>query len=174
MTYAGVPTVKVGTSELVSIVGLISDAETPLFNLDVHSSEPEFIAWNPSSLEIEVRFDDLLLDSQGSPIPQGMQVTVNDGDESNTGLMMFNVVENGAPRWSPIPIQSFHEGGSASLGLTDYLSDTNNNGQVVPVSGVTVEILSVSDNSLVEASIFGQTINVNSLMTTQTAWSRYP
>ena len=25
------------------------------------------------------RFDDLLLDSQGSPIPQGMQVTVNDG-----------------------------------------------------------------------------------------------
>ena len=163
MTYAGVPTVKVGTSELVSIVGLISDAETPLFNLDVHSSEPEFIAWNPSSLEIEVRFDDLLLDSQGSPIPQGMQVTVNDGDESNTGLMMFNVVENGAPRWSPIPIQSFHEGGSASLGLTDYLSDTNNNGQVVPVSGVTVEILSVSDNSLVEASIFGQTINVNSL-----------
>ena len=88
---------------------------------------------------------------------------MNDGDESNTGLMMFNVVENGAPRWSPIPIQSFHEGGSASLGLTDYLSDTNNNGQVVPVSGVTVEILSVSDNSLVEASIFGQTINVNSL-----------
>ena len=62
-----------------------------------------------------------------------------------------------------IPIQSFHEGGSASLGLTDYLSDTNNNGQVVPVSGVTVEILSVSDENLVEASIFGQTINVNSL-----------
>ena len=76
---------------------------------------------------------------------------------------MFNVVENGAPRWSSIPIQSFHEGGSASLGLTDYLSDTNNNGQVVPVSGVTVEILSVSDENLVEASIFGQTINVNSL-----------
>ena len=91
-----------------------------------------------------------------------MQVTVNDGDESNTGLMMFNA-ENGAPRWSPIPIQSFPRGSSASLGLTDYLSDTNNNGQVVPVSGVTVEILSVSDNSLVEASIFGQTINVNSL-----------
>ena len=163
MTYAGVPTVKVSTTEMVSVVGLISDAETPLFNLDVSSTEPEFISWNPSTLEIEVRFDDLLLDSQGSPIPQGMQVTVDDGDESNSGLMMFNVVENGAPRWSPIPIQSFHEGGSASLGLTDYLSDTNNNGQVVPVSGVTVEILSVSDSSLVEASVYGQTINVNSL-----------
>lgn len=163
MTFAGVPTVKVSTTEMVSVVGLISDAETPLFNLEVSSTEPEFIGWHPSSLEIEVRFDDLILDSQGSPIPQGMQVTVNDGDESNTGLMMFNVVENGAPRWSPIPIQSFHEGGSASLGLTDFLSDTNNNGQVVPVSGVSVEILSVSDNSLVEASINGQTINVNSL-----------
>ena len=34
---------------------------------------------------------------------------------------------------------------------------------MVPVSGVTVEILSVSDENLVEASIFGQTINVNSL-----------
>tara|TARA_B100001175_G_scaffold317752_1_gene336196 strand:+ start:38479 stop:41634 length:3156 start_codon:yes stop_codon:yes gene_type:complete len=163
MTYAGVPTVKVQTSEMVSVVGLVSDAETSLFNLEISSSEPEFIGWHPSSLEIEVRFDDLLLDSQGSPIPQGMQITVHDGDEDNTGLMMFNVVENGAPRWSPIPIHSFHEGGSASLGLTDYLSDTNDNGQVVPVSGVTVEILSISDENLVDASIFGQTINVNSL-----------
>ena len=163
MTYAGVPTVKVQTTEMVSVVGLVSDAETSLFNLEISSSEPEFLAWNPSSLEIEVRFDNLLLDSQGSPIPQGIQVTVHDGDEANTGMMMFNVVENGAPRWSSIPIQSFHEGGSASLGLTDYLSDTNNNGQVVPVSGVTVEILSISDENLVEASIFGQTINVNSL-----------
>ena len=163
MTYAGVPTVKVQTTEMVPVVGLISDAETSLFNLDISSSEPEFLSWNPSSLEIEVRFDNLLLDSQGSPIPQGIQVTVHDGDEANTGMMMFNVVENGAPRWSSVPIQAFHEGGSASLGLTDYLSDTNNNGQVVPVSGVTVEILSVSDENLVEASIFGQTINVNSL-----------
>lgn len=162
MTYAGVPTVKVQTTEMVPVVGLVSDAETSLFNLDISSSEPEFLSWNPSSLEIEVRFDNLLLDSQGSPIPQGIQVTVHDGDEANTGMMMFNVVENGAPRWSSIPIQAFHEGGSASLGLTDYLSDTNNNGQVVPVSGVTVEILSVSDENLVEASIFGQTINVNS------------
>lgn len=163
MTYAGVPTVKVQTTEMVSVVGLVSDAETSLFNLEISSSEPEFLRWNPSSLEIEVRFDNLLLDSQGSPIPQGIQITVNDGDEDNTGMMMFNVVENGAPRWSSIPIQSFHEGGSASLGLTDYLSDTNNNGQVVPVSGVTVEILSISDENLVEASIFGQTINVNSI-----------
>ena len=163
MTYAGVPTVKVQTTEMVSVVGLVSDAETSLFNLEISSSEPEFLGWHPSTLEIEVRFDDLLLDSQGSPIPQGMQITVHDGDEANSGLMMFNVVENGAPRWSPIPIQAFHEGGSASIGLTDYLSDTNNNGQVVPVSGVTVQILSISDENLVEASISGQTINVNSL-----------
>ena len=163
MTYAGVPTVKVQTTEMVSVVGLVSDAETSLFNLEISSSDPEFLGWHPSTLEIEVRFDDLLLDSQGSPIPQGMQITVHDGDEANSGLMMFNVVENGAPRWSPIPIQAFHEGGSASIGLTDYLSDTNNNGQVVPVSGVTVQILSISDENLVEASIFGQTINVNSL-----------
>ena len=63
----------------------------------------------------------------------------------------------------PNPNSIFPRGGSASLGLTDYLSDTNNNGQVVPVSGVSVEIFSVSDESLVEAGISGQTINVNSL-----------
>ena len=51
MTYAGGPTVKVQTTEMVSVVGLVSDAETSLFNLEISSSEPEFLAWNPSSLE---------------------------------------------------------------------------------------------------------------------------
>ena len=60
--------------------------------------------------------------------------------------------------------QSIFPRGRLSKPRADRLpSDTNNNGQVVPVSGVSVEILSVSDESLVEAGISGQTINVNSL-----------
>jgi hypothetical protein len=92
-----------------------------------------------------------------------MFVTVDDGDDSNSGMMMFNVVENGAPRWSPVPSQSFDEGGSASFGLTEYLSDTDDNGYPVPVSGLTLELLEISNEALVDASVSGHTLSVNAL-----------
>jgi len=78
-------------------------------------------------------------------------------------MMMFNVIENGAPRWAPIPTQSFDEGGSASIGLSEFLSDTDDNGYPVPVSGLTLELLSNSDESLVDASISGHSLSVSSL-----------
>ena len=161
--YAGMPTVKVETQERVSIAGLVNDAETPLSMLQIDSNSPEFIEWDPSSLEIVVEFDEVIRDSQGNPIPQGMFVTVDDGDDSNSGMMMFNVVENGAPRWSPVPTQSFDEGGSASFGLTEYLSDTDDNGYPVPVSGLTLELLEISNEALVDASVSGHTLSVNTL-----------
>ena len=76
---------------------------------------------------------------------------------------MFNVVENGAPRWAPIPPQSFNEGGSASISLTGFLSDTDDAGNPIPASGLTLEMISNSDESLVEASISGHSLSVNSL-----------
>ena len=161
--YAGIPTVKVETQERVSIFGLVHDAETPLSMLQIDSNSPEFIEWDPSSLELVVEFDEVIRDSQGNPIPQGMFVTVDDGDDSNSGMMMFNVVENGAPRWAPIPSQSFEEGGSASIGLTEYLSDTDDNGYPVPVSGLTLEILENSNEDLVEVSVSGHTLSVSAL-----------
>ena len=39
------PTVKVDTEEKVSIIGLISDAETPLQLLDIFSTDDEFLSW---------------------------------------------------------------------------------------------------------------------------------
>jgi len=161
--FAGTPTVKVDTDERISVFGLVMDAETPLSLLEIDSSSSSFIEWDPSNWEIVVRFGEVILDSQGNPVPQGIQLTISDGDDTNSGLLMFNVIENGAPRWSPIPTQSFNEGGSSSLGLTPFLSDTNDNGQQVSVAGVSLELMSISDESLVEANIYGQTLNINAL-----------
>jgi len=159
--YAGIPTVKVETQERVSIAGLVSDAETPLSMLQIDSNSPEFIEWDSSSLELVVEFDEVIRDSQGNPIPQGIFVTIHDGDDSNSGMMMFNVIENGAPRWASIPSQSFEEGGSASFGLTEYLSDTDDNGYPVPASDLTLELLENSNEALVYASISGHTLSVS-------------
>ena len=114
-------------------------------------------------MEIVVNFDEVVRDSQGNPIPQGLFVTIDDGDDTNSGMMMFNVIENGAPRWAPIPTQSFDEGGSASISLTGYLSDTDDNGNQIPTSGLTLEVISNSEDSLVEASISGHSLTVSSL-----------
>jgi len=161
--YAGMPTVKVETQERISIAGLVNDAETPLSMLQIDSNSPEFIEWDPTSLEIVVEFNEVIRDIEGNPIPQGMFVTVDDGDDSNSGMMMFNVVENGAPRWSPVPSQSFFEGGSASFGLAEYLSDTDDNGYPVPVSDLTLELIQISNEALVDASVLGHTLSVNAL-----------
>ena len=121
--YAGMPTVKVETEERISAIGLVHDAETPLSMLTIDSNSPEFIEWDSSTLELVVNFDEVVRDSEGNPIPQGIFVSIDDGDDINSGMMMFNVIENGAPRWAPIPSQSFDEGGSASISLTGFLSD---------------------------------------------------
>ena len=161
--YAGLPTVKVETQERVSVVGLVHDAETPLSQLNIDSNSPEFIEWDSSTRELVVNFDEVVRDSQGNPIPQGMFVTIDDGDDTNSGMMMFNVIENGAPRWAPIPSQSFEEGSSASISLTAFLSDTDDSGNQIPTSGLTLELISNSDDSLVEASVSGHSLTVSSL-----------
>ena len=159
--YAGMPTVKVETEERISAIGLVHDAETPLSMLTIDSNSPEFIEWDPSTLELLVNFDEVVRDSEGNPIPQGIFVSIDDGDDINSGMMMFNVIENGAPRWAPIPSQSFDEGGSASISLTGFLSDTDDNGNPIPTSGLTLELISNSDESLVEASVSGHSLSVH-------------
>jgi len=161
--YAGMPTVKVDTNEEVSIIGLINDAETPLQLLDITSDADEFLSWDPLNLKIIVKFSQVVRDSHGNPLPQGIYFNVNDGDDINSGLILFNVIENGAPRWSPINTQSFDEGGYGSITFTDYLSDTDDNGNSVPVAGLSLSLLDVSDETLVEATLNGHSLSVVSL-----------
>jgi hypothetical protein len=161
--YAGMPTVKVDSDEAISIIGLINDAETPLQLLEITSDDTEFISWDPMNLEITVRFSQVIRDSHGNPLPQGIYFNVNDGDDTNSGLILFNVIENGAPRWSPINTQSFDEGGYGSITFTNYLSDTDDSGNSVPVAGLSLSILDISDGTFVEANLNGHSLSLVSL-----------
>ncbi len=161
--YAGIPTVKVETVETVSIVGMVSDAETTLSDLTIDSDAHQFISFDPLNLEITVSFDEIIYDSRGTSISQGIFITLGDGEDFSSGTLMFNVIENGQPRWSGVPTQSFDEGSSGSISLTEYLSDTDDNGNPTPTGLLTLSVVSVSDESLMTASINGQTLNVESI-----------
>ena len=156
--FVGTPTVKIDSTEPISLVGLVRDAETPLSMLSITSSDPEFKGWNSATSEITVLFDSILDDSMGNPIPQGISISIDDGEDTNNGLLLFNVIENGAPRWSPIPTQAVFEGGSASTILTGFLSDSDENGDPVPPSELTLSIVSNSNEDLIHVSISDQTI----------------
>ena len=94
---------KVETVESIPITGLIWDAETELGELEISSSAPQFIAWDPDSESISVEFDRIVYDSGGSPIPQGLFISIGDGEDTNTGTLLFNVIENGAPDGHQFP-----------------------------------------------------------------------
>ena len=160
-SYPGQPTVKVETIETISVAGLICDAETPLDQLVVSSNNPAFRAWNPSTGEIEVRFDSVAKNTQGEVITQPLQVTMNDGEDGNSGTLNIMVIENGAPRWSSLPTKAFDEGGSSSIILTPYLSDTDASGNGANPSALSLSIEYISNNSLITSELNGQTLNID-------------
>jgi hypothetical protein len=161
--HAGMPTVKVETQETISLEGLVWDAETPIPTLQIDSNAPQFRSWNPDTGSVTVEFDRIIYDSTGSPIPQGLFITISDGEDSNTGTLLFNVIENGAPRWSSISPQSFDEGESASLILTPFLSDTNDEGAPSNPSLLNLKLESVEPQEFFDAIIVGHTLSVSSV-----------
>lgn len=161
--FAGLPTVKVDTLETVSLFGLVRDAETPLSMLSVSSEANEFKGWNPATSEITVLFESIQDDQSGNPIPQGVYVSIDDGEDVNNGMLQFNVIENGAPRWSPIPTQTVFEGGSASTTLTGYLTDFDNEGNPLPATGLELSIVSNSNEGLVNVTMIGHTISATTV-----------
>ena len=151
-----VPSVMCDVSTKLSMVGHISDPETPLKDLILTSSSPNFIAWHADTLELEVLFPY----DNGCPLGQkGIEVTVDDGgDYSDTGItpygtLMFNVIENGQPRWSGLPLQLVDEGSIGSLILNSYVTDTDENGATVDAGGLAIEIMSQTNSDLISTEL---------------------
>ena len=94
---------------------------------------------------------------------QGMGITINDGEDQNTGTLLFNVVENGQPRWSSVPSQSYDEGGSVQLGLTQFLADTDTDGNPSSVMDLTLNIVSVEPADILDAEIWPTGLMVTAL-----------
>ena len=159
------PTVKVDTTERISLVGLVKDPETPLNQLSISSSASEFLAWHPSDMEIEVLFAsaDQTRDASGNYLQQNLQLTMGDGTDSNTGTIRINLIENGAPRWTPVQAQTLDEGGSATLALSQFLSDTDSQGEEAPVSALTIEVIGNDAPDLITATMSGQTVLIETV-----------
>ncbi len=161
--FPGMPTVKVEQNELVDISGLVCDAETDLSNLQITSSDPSFIAWHSSTNQVEVYFDSMQWDAMGNPLPQGVGISIFDGEDTNTGTLMFNVIENGQPRWSSIPAQSYDEGGSKQLSLAQFVTDSDSNGNPVSIIDLSISVVSVEPGNILNAEMYGTTLMATAL-----------
>ena len=158
ITSEPIPTVKVQTNTLVSVRGNIADAETDLRDLSISSNSPNFVAWHPASEEIEVYFENIRY-VNGAPTASGIEVSVNDGTDTAFGTLLFNIIENGQPRWAGVEKQYVDEGQSSSLLLLPYLSDTDSNGQVAPAENLALAIISNTNPGLLDVSINNYALN---------------
>lgn len=163
ITADPVPTVKVETATAVSMIGHISDAETDLSNLVVSSTSPNFISWDANSQEMTVQFNQIQYDAGGNPIQSGIYVTASDGVDETGGTLLFNVIENGMPRWAPVPSMDIQEGGGDGIILSVYLSDTDENGIPTSTSDLQLAVINNSNPSLISANLNGMTLNVETV-----------
>ncbi|GIR75818.1 MAG: hypothetical protein CM15mP78_05170 [Candidatus Poseidoniales archaeon] len=148
-------------STKVSMDGHVSDPETPLSDLVITSSSDNFVAWHPATEEIEVLFPY----DNGCPLGQkGIEIRVDDGGDYTDsgelpyGTLLFNVIENGQPRWAGLPIQVVDEGSSGVLSLLEYLSDTDDTGQSVSASSLSLQIMDNSNPELITVELRGSTL----------------
>ena len=64
------------------------------------------------------------------------------------GTLLFNVLENGQPRWQALPTQVVDEGSMGTLSLLPFLSDTDDEGNSAPASALSLEIISTSNTDV--------------------------
>jgi hypothetical protein len=154
ITSEPVPTVKVETSTRVSIIANIDDAETDLSDLVITSTSPNFIAWHASSEEVEVYFENIRYVG-GNPVASGIEVSVDDGTDVAHGTLLFNVIENGQPRWAGVEKQYVDEASSDLLDLFQYLSDTDSNGEIVTNQDLVLAIVDNTNPEIINVELSG-------------------
>ena len=154
ITSEPVPTVKVETSTRVSIIPNVADAETDLSDLVITSSSPNFIAWHASSEEVEVYFENIRYVG-GEPVASGIEVSVDDGTDVAHGTLLFNVIENGQPRWAGVEKQYVDEASSDLLDLFPYLSDTDSNGDLVTNQDLVLAIVDNTNPEIINVELSG-------------------
>ncbi|MGB1419412.1 MAG: hypothetical protein ACPG7K_01390 [Poseidonia sp.] len=161
-----VPTVMCDLSTKVSMVGHVSDPETPLGDLIITSDSANFVAWHADTEELEVIFPY----DNGCPLGQkGIEVKVDDGGDYSDagelpyGTLLFNIIENGQPRWAGLPIQVVDEGSSGVLSLSEYLSDTDDEGQPVDASTLSLQIMDNSNPEIIAVELRGNTLGYETI-----------
>ena len=163
-----IPSVMCDTATNVSMAGHIDDPETSLENLIITSDDASFVAWHPTTQQIEVNFQ--WGELNGCPIGlQGLEINMDDGGDYSDagelphGTLKFTVTENGQPRWYGLPSQSVIEGGNGILALLPFLSDTDDTGAPTPVDTLTIELISNSNEEAIDAYLIGNTIGFDTV-----------
>ena len=163
-----VPSVMCDISTMVDMTGHINDPESHLSTILVTSDDSAFVAWHPTTQELEVKYE---WDSiQGCPLgQQGMEVTMDDGGDYSEsgelpyGTLLFNVIENGQPRWAGLPTQMVDEGSSNILSLMSYVSDTDDEGNPVDTSTLNIQIMDNSNPEIISAQINGNILSFETI-----------
>lgn len=155
-----IPSVLCDVTTKVDMTGHVSDPETALADLVITSESPSFVAWYPATAELEVNFawDEI----NGCPLyQQGMEIRVDDGGDYSEsgelpyGTLLFNVLENGQPRWEGLPTQTIEEGGNDIINLLPFLSDTDDTGQSVAADTLAVSMVSSTNPDLIVFTLEG-------------------
>jgi len=157
------PSVRVNVEKSVNMAGHISDTETQLSELVITSNSPNFVSWDSATGNMTVVFNNIQRDVHGTPMPSGIYVTVDDGEDTISGTLLFNVIENGQPRWGAVPSIHMDEGTSDSIMLSNYLTDTDDMGVSVDSSSLIVAVLENDNTDLITASVSGQTLNIETM-----------
>ena len=150
-------------STKVDMTGIITDPETPLSDLTITSNAAAFVGWHPTTTEVEVLF---AWDSiQGCPLgQQGIEISMDDGGDYSAqgelpyGTILFNVLENGQPRWQALPTQIVDEASMGTLSLLPFLSDTDDEGNYVSAENLALEIVQMSTNDVFDVTLDGTNI----------------
>ena len=155
-----VPTVKVQTQQKVSVSANIMDAESPgdISGLTVTSTSPNFIAWHPVTEEIEVYFENIRY-VQGNPTPSGIEVAVSDGTDTSYGTLLFNVIENGQPRWAGVEKQYVNEDSVGSIDLLAYLTDTDSSGNIASAEDLVLAVIDNTNPEIIDVELREFTLN---------------
>ena len=147
-------------STRVDLTGIVTDPETPLSDLVISSSSSSFVAWHAATTELEVMFAwDAV---QGCPLgQQGIEVTMDDGGDYSAqgqlpyGTLLFNVLENGQPRWQALPTQIIDEASTGTFSLLPYLSDTDAQGNAISADQLSISIISTSTTDVFNVELDG-------------------
>ena len=171
ITAEPVPTVICDQITSIDMTDHISDPETPLSSLVIASDNDAFIAWNPSSQTVDVKF--AFNNVQGCPLGQkSILVTVDDGGDYSSqgvlpsGTLKFNVIENGQPRWLGLPTQIIDEQGSESDGtlrLLPYITDTDENGQYSESSLLSYSVVGNSNSDIISTTMIGSVLGFEAI-----------